>query len=353
MPTKKFPFDYFSYGFSSCNAIPAKELSQFNSSDEEILQLANSDKLVFIVSAFFPEDYSFFSQGRVFLDEIVAPFSRKNYYREIVVRLKAMTREYRESKYLTKSDVRFFANSRLPEKFLGLSSGLGFIGKNSLLIHPDCGSKFLIGGFILPNDEDLDDYLFNGEILDSMCGDCTICSEVCPAAAISSASGFDRQRCFQNSIVEERALSLEEIVSRDRFIYGCMFCQDSCPYNINASPAPVLFDIEKGAIPKIDIVDILSLGDSAVNYLEKLLKGTNLGMSWMSKKALLQSILIYSINVTSYLNNEKIKHINRAENEYIEILTQMVFAYKHSKFDLLRETATKLENYYEFVKKSN
>ena len=105
--------------------------------------------------------------------------------------------------------------------------GLGFIGKNTTLIHPKKGSFFFIGHLFLPLD-----LTETGHVMTNRCGNCTKCIDACPTGALEAPFRIDARKCISYLTIEYRG-SLEGL-DRDKFhnwIYGCDTCQDVCPYN--------------------------------------------------------------------------------------------------------------------------
>ena len=116
------------------------------------------------------------------------------------------------------------------EKELAERSGLGFVGKNTLLIHPDHGSAFNLG-FILTRER------IEGPPRRRLpsCGTCRRCIEVCPTGALVAPYILDARRCIAYLTMEAEAVPDEP---RDRwgYIYGCDLCQAVCPFNGHGSP---------------------------------------------------------------------------------------------------------------------
>ncbi len=106
-------------------------------------------------------------------------------------------------------------------------SGVGWIGKNTLLIHPKKGSYFFLAELIvdmeLATDNPIKDY----------CGTCTKCIDACPTDAISP-SGYimDGSKCISYLTIELKENIPEEFKGHfENWMFGCDICQDVCPWN--------------------------------------------------------------------------------------------------------------------------
>ncbi|NRB49575.1 MAG: tRNA epoxyqueuosine(34) reductase QueG [Saprospiraceae bacterium] len=106
-------------------------------------------------------------------------------------------------------------------------SGVGWIGKNTMLIHPKAGSYFFLAELIL----DLD-FVYDHPIKD-YCGTCTRCIDACPTEAISP-EGYvmDGSKCISYFTIElKEAIPEEYKGSFDNWMFGCDICQEVCPWN--------------------------------------------------------------------------------------------------------------------------
>ena len=105
--------------------------------------------------------------------------------------------------------------------------GLGFIGKNTNLIHPKKGSFFFIGHLFLPLE--LEE---KGQPLTNRCGHCTKCLEACPTGALEAPFHIDARKCISYLTIEYKG-SLDNLDPKTFYgwMYGCDICQDVCPYN--------------------------------------------------------------------------------------------------------------------------
>ncbi len=129
-----------------------------------------------------------------------------------------------------RGEVFFFADhSPVYEKEAAAKCGLGFIGRNSLLINPKYGSFVFIGCFLCS--EKLDEKLQDCKI---SCGKCSRCLDACPTYAVTK-KGFEADLCL-SGISQKKKKTYEEqkILHSTKTVWGCDICQNVCPYNKNA-----------------------------------------------------------------------------------------------------------------------
>ena len=129
----------------------------------------------------------------------------------------------------------------LLEKSLAQMAGLGRMGKNTLLIHPEFGSMFTIGSLLLKTP--LPERKARPFPRDP-CGGCSRCLEACPTGAFESAFLLDARRCLSYLTIErpdDDGKGLRKS-SGDPWLFGCDRCQEVCPHNAASTPlAPETF----------------------------------------------------------------------------------------------------------------
>ncbi len=118
------------------------------------------------------------------------------------------------------------------EKPWAVEAGLGWRGKNSVVINAGIGSFFFIGILILNIELEYDKPL-EGE----KCRSCRICIDSCPTGAINSDRTINARRCIANLTIGNRGPVPDEIIPlMGRKVYSCDICQDVCPWNKNVKP---------------------------------------------------------------------------------------------------------------------
>jgi epoxyqueuosine reductase len=122
--------------------------------------------------------------------------------------------------------------SAVLERSLAYFCGLGWIGKNKLLIHPRLGSYFFIG-VILMNQK----LHHKAQSLKNYCGSCTRCLQTCPTQAFEKNGMLNSSKCISYLTLEKKSDLTETDQSllkssNSKWVAGCDLCQEACPFNI-------------------------------------------------------------------------------------------------------------------------
>ncbi|HEY5690344.1 MAG TPA: tRNA epoxyqueuosine(34) reductase QueG [Cyclobacteriaceae bacterium] len=125
----------------------------------------------------------------------------------------------------------FVDSAPVMERSWAAKSGLGWIGKNSLLLNRNSGSFFFLAELII----DLE-LAYDGPIQD-YCGTCTACMDACPTEAIPEPYVVDGSKCISYFTIELQEEIPQSLKGKfDNWIFGCDICQDVCPWNRFATP---------------------------------------------------------------------------------------------------------------------
>lgn len=133
--------------------------------------------------------------------------------------------------------VSFADNSPIPEVKASAFSGLGVVGKNSLLINKTYGSWVFIGEIV--TDINVKDMSFTNVI--EHCIGCNKCIKSCPVNAISENGGIDREKCLSAVTQRKGELTESEVkaILKSGCIWGCDICQEVCPMNSQIKILPL------------------------------------------------------------------------------------------------------------------
>ncbi len=163
----------------------------------------------------------------------------RDYHREIADRLErlmtAVNRRWVES---AQPSVRAplgwkvcVDTSAVLERAWASLAGLGWIGKNTLLIHPKLGSYLFLGLVLLDHETGQ-----GPQSLPDFCGHCQRCLQACPGNALEPGTTLDSRRCVSYWTLENRGEpAAEQLYSFGTWIAGCDICQEVCPFNFRTS----------------------------------------------------------------------------------------------------------------------
>ncbi len=149
----------------------------------------------------------------------------KDYHKVIGKKLEALVR-YLESLEPGSTAKSFVDTGALLERPFAQRAGLGFIGKNTMLITKGLGSWVFLANVIttlelLPDSPD-----------SRSCGDCTICIDACPTSAITAPYELDPRRCISYLTIESEGGTRGDLREKSQnWVFGCDICQEVCPHN--------------------------------------------------------------------------------------------------------------------------
>ena len=141
----------------------------------------------------------------------------------------------------------FVDSAPVAEKSLAVRAGLGWIGRQSLVVNPRLGSMIHLGELVI--DDVVDEY--DRPMIGIGCGSCRRCVDACPNGAILDNRTIDTRRCISCRTIEREGCT--DDITLDGWIFGCDDCQRCCPYNKNSAEysnsqfAPLFNPAEMGA----------------------------------------------------------------------------------------------------------
>ena len=167
---------------------------------------------------------------------LVAPkISRYAYGRDYHLTLKEMLFELLNqlrANYGAVDGRAFVDSAPVLDRAWAEKAGLGWIGKNSMLISPKLGSYIFIGELIVNLDIEP-----TSRTIPNRCGTCTRCIDACPTGAIVAPRTIDARKCISYLTIEKKsALTSDERNSLNGWAFGCDACQEACPWNQKPLP---------------------------------------------------------------------------------------------------------------------
>jgi len=156
----------------------------------------------------------------------VAKFARGADYHDVVrERLTLLWDELRREHPGAEGRV-FVDSGPLPERELARRAGLGWIGKHGCLLHPELGSRFVLGEILTTL------ALEPTPSISGSCGECRRCLDACPTGALVAPGTVDARRCLSYLTIEHKGpLPRELRPLLGTRLFGCDACQDACPHN--------------------------------------------------------------------------------------------------------------------------
>jgi epoxyqueuosine reductase len=152
-----------------------------------------------------------------------------DYHEIILAKLKSIE-NYLVSKFPEEKFKCYVDTGPILEKQWAKKAGIGWQGKNSLILSREFGSYFFIGiiitTLVIEEDKPVKDY----------CGTCTKCIDLCPTSAIVDNMVVDSNKCISYWTIEAKPdINIPENITKNQnnWIYGCDICQEVCPWNKN------------------------------------------------------------------------------------------------------------------------
>jgi epoxyqueuosine reductase len=125
----------------------------------------------------------------------------------------------------------FVDSAPVMERAWAKRSGIGWVGKNSLLLNREMGSFFFLAELIIDLELEYDN------AVKDYCGTCTACMDACPTDAIPEPYVVDGSKCISYFTIELKEEIPTEVKGKfENWIFGCDICQDVCPWNSFSRP---------------------------------------------------------------------------------------------------------------------
>ena len=164
---------------------------------------------------------------------VIARYARGQDYHGVIKKLLVELHRWIEASVEGPVEGRVYVDTGpILEREMALRAGVGWFGKNTMLIHPKRGSYFFLGLLLLDLELDAD-----APFQEDHCGTCRSCLDACPTGALlgrdaSGAPVMDAPRCISYLTIEHRGpIPAELRALMGNRVYGCDICQEVCPWN--------------------------------------------------------------------------------------------------------------------------
>lgn len=206
----------------------------------------------------------------------VAQYARGVDYHRVLRQLLTKLIEQLQTDLGEPFDARVFVDTGpLLERELAARAGLGWIGRNTCVLHPQHGSYLLLGEVVTTLELPPDEPLAHG------CGRCRRCLDACPTGALVAPHQIDASRCISYLTIERRASIAANLQTQmGAWVFGCDLCQQVCPYNARA-PRGTQPDIMTDVLPgRLNIARLLRLGSGEYRRMTRNTAATR-ARAWM------------------------------------------------------------------------
>lgn len=204
---------------------------------------------------------------------------------------------------------RYFVDSNfLPEGYIAFQSGIGFIGKNNMLITKRYGSYVFLGEIIT-------DIEVESDIpLKSKCGNCSLCQTACPTGAI--CGNRDSNKCM-SYITQKKNVDSKWFPIFQGRLFGCDTCQEVCPYNGDIIYSNIEDLRPFNFMERVDLNEIVNIDKST--FIEKYY---NTSCGWRGKNIIQRNAIINALMLGKNVEIKNIKssYIKDYYNRLLHVL---------------------------------
>lgn len=181
----------------------------------------------------------------------IAEYVWEPHYAELRIGLDAIAQHLRDAGFGARV---LIDDNALVDRAAAYRAGIGWWGKNSNILVPGVGSKFVLGSVVTTAE-----LTWNDEPLVDQCGPCRRCIDACPTDAIVSDGVIDSNRCLAWLVQATGSFPLEFRKALGGRIYGCDDCQTSCPPNVVAERSDP--GETTTGVSSVEVAELLTLDD--------------------------------------------------------------------------------------------
>jgi epoxyqueuosine reductase len=230
----------------------------------------------------------------------------RDYHKILIQKLKRIIAQLKQ--YYPEEDFRAYSDSTpLAEKHFARAAGLGFQGKNTILINKQFGTRFLLAEILTT--KDFKNTSRTVSKTESCPPGCTACMDSCPTKAILKPYVLDASRCISHLTIElKKTVDMKLIPLNRNWLYGCDICQEVCPFNRDIPVTKERGFLTHRVGPYLSLKDVLKIKNDE-EYTERF-KGTSL--MHIKRPGLVKNALICAASQGAH---ELLEHIRPLKND--------------------------------------
>lgn len=211
----------------------------------------------------------------------IARYTWCDYYGELRQRLRELARWMNEQLPGTRS-VAYSNYTSLAEKPLAVRAGLGWQGKNSLVLNATLGSLAVLGDLVTQAEFEPDVPVGDG------CGECDACVRACPTGALVAPAVLDTRRCIQHRGSSDGPIPADMRALWENRLYGCNTCQDVCPRNRKVPITRIR--ATRGCVgASVPLLPLFSMTDDEIRHR---FAGNQMAKPWVRPQYLLRNAAV-------------------------------------------------------------
>jgi len=200
---------------------------------------------------------------------------------------------------LTRSDYRYYTDTGpVLERAWAAESGVGFVGKNAMLISREFGNWLFLSAIISIADLSADPPVsrnYAKKPIGTLCGSCTKCMTACPTEALRAPGVLDAKRCISYLTIELKGMVPVEWRSAiGNHLYGCDICAEVCPWNRFAQTSRSVLLTPRPGLAALKLREILSL---TPEQFAEVFRGT--AIKRLKLRGLLRNACIVAANTSA------------------------------------------------------
>lgn len=221
-PELTFFSDWVARGYAASMAYLSREPER----RADVRNILPSARTVIVTATLYNTDRPYSTEAPADRAHVARYAWGDDYHDVIGQRLDALLDWMRETSEVPFDARAYVDTGPVQERVYAQYAGIGWIGKNTCVIHPELGSFVFLGEIIcsLPLEVDAPAY--------DQCGSCRRCLDACPTGALVESGVLDSNRCISYLTIEHRGdLPVEMQPEIGTHVYGCDICQEVCPWN--------------------------------------------------------------------------------------------------------------------------